>query len=606
MINYKFMKYLLISSLLSVVTVISLACSSEVETVVETVIVEKEVVKEVEKVVEKVVVATPDPSAQTAAPGAQTGVLGVAVPNVNAASGLPRDCGACSTIVTASVQDTLLLSVNGADGAPSFGVNLAESWEYNADGGYTDFKIREGVQFHHGFGELTAEDVAWTFNQGNAALTEGAVHDTIGDAAPHLASVEAHSGNIARFIWSNYVTFAHHKFLSDYHEGIGIFPKAAADENGEEWMRENVVGTGSFEMTEWTTGKGIFLKAVPNHWRTTANVAEVNIFEVKEASTRRAMLETEEVHIAEIAFKDWPSVLEDSRFSKGKNGYSQGGSFVMGGNYWETEHPKSGAKLDPYNLKPELPWVGDPTDEASMESARKVRHALSMTIDREAINDSLLGGLGAVQHLGPISTSNYLYKSDWDVAFDPDGAKVMLAEAGYPDGFDNLAFYIRDGTFAEVAKAVAADWDKYLNVKTALDERAYGVFRPERIDRNSHQLSTFGACCSIPPTWAEEWLVSAVGRPEDGSAGGFNSGMEIPEASAVLIAKGEAGSLAEVEALATDYIQYLSDQALWPGIYETPFNSIYNSDKVQSWVTGPFANNSLGGARHLETIVLVD
>ena len=229
-----------------------------------------------------------------------------------------------------------------------------------------------------------------------------------------------------------------------------------------------------------------------------------------------------------------------------------------------------------------------------------------MTIDREAINDSLLGGLGAVQHVGPISTSNYLYKSDWDVAFDPDGAKVMLAEAGYPDGFDNLAFYIRDGTFAEVGKAIAADWDKYLNVKTTLDERAYGVFRPERIDRNSHQLSTFGACCAIPPTWAEEWLVSAVGRPEDGSAGGFNSGMEIPEASAVLIAKGEAGSLAEVEALATDYIQYLSDQALWPGIYETPFNSIYNSDKVQSWVTGPFANNSLGGARHLETIVLVD
>ena len=85
------MKYLLISSLLSVVTVISLACSSEVETVVETVIVEKEVVKEVVKEVEKVVVATPDPSAQTAAPGAQTGVLGVAVPNVNAASGLPRD-----------------------------------------------------------------------------------------------------------------------------------------------------------------------------------------------------------------------------------------------------------------------------------------------------------------------------------------------------------------------------------------------------------------------------------------------------------------------------------------------------------------------------------
>ena len=109
------------------------------------------------------------------------------------------------------------MSQFGADGSATFGPNLATSWKYDAAGAYTDFVIREGIPFHQDFGDLSASDVAWSFNQGNAAFTDGAIHDTVGDAAPHLGLVEDLGGNVVRFNWTNYVSFAHHKFLSDFH-----------------------------------------------------------------------------------------------------------------------------------------------------------------------------------------------------------------------------------------------------------------------------------------------------------------------------------------------------------------------------------------------------
>ena len=565
-------------------------------------IVTKEVAVEVEKIVEKIVVATPAPVEDATGPRTG-GTLVVAVSSVSSASGLPRDCTSCSILTAAATQDTLLLSQFGADGSATFGPNIATSWKYDATGAYTDMVIREGIPFHQDFGDLSASDVAWSFNQGNAAFTDGAIHDTVGDAAPHLGLVEVLPGNVARFNWTNYVSFAHHKFLSDFHEGIGIFSEAAAVK-GDEWLRENPIGTGPFEVVSWETGKGLFTRAVPNHWRKSANVDEVHYFEVPEGSTRLAMMETGEAHIAELDFKDWPDVLADPKFSKGPTGYSQGGSFVFGGNYWERKHPTSDADL-PFTLKPELAWVGDPDDAASMESARKVRTAMSMTIDRAGINEAILGGLGAEQYIGSISAGHYLHKDEWKVAFDPVAAKALMTEAGYPDGFDNMAIYIGEsGSFTEAGLAFTADWSKHLNIKTELDQRAYGIFRPSRIDRDSHQASSFGACCSIPPTWAEEWLVSASGRPDDGSAGGFNSGMEIPLASETLIAKGLATSLSETEALTVTWHDYLSEQALWPGVFETPFVSIYNTEKVKSWYMGPIANSGLAGTRHLENIAI--
>ena len=80
--------------------------------------------------------------------------------------------------------------------------------------------------------------------------------------------------------------------------------------------------------------------------------------------------------------------------------------------------------------------------------------------------------------------------------------------------------------------------------------------------------------------------------------------MEIPLASETLIAKGLATSLSETEALTVTWHDYLSEQALWPGVFETPFVSIYNTEKVKSWYMGPIANSGLAGTRHLENIAI--
>jgi len=613
----------LVISLLAIISTTVVACGdSNPQTVVETVIVEKQVpgpvVVEtviVEKagekvvetvVVEKIIVVTSEPAPVVAGPR-RGGVLTIAVPSVATKSGLPRDCPACSINVAAGVQETLLTVGTAADGTASYGPGLALSWSIAPDLSYSDFVIRDDIEFHQGFGTLSASDVAWTFNQGNPNVTPDSIHDTIVDAAPNLSRVDVIDDNTVRFQWSQFTGFAHLKFLTEFHEGIGIFPEAAFDQMGADWMRDNVIGTGPFEMVEHEQNKGITARAVMGHWRKTPDVDEIRFLEIPEGSSRRAMLETGAAQIADIEFKDWPAMVgEGGRFKRAEQGMTAGISFVFGGNYWETVHPTSGDALD-FEIKTELPWVGDPNDPADMESATKVRQALSMTIDRDGINESLLNGLGVPQYIGSISTVSPLFQSEWKIPFDPAAAKKLMEEAGYPDGFGDMDWYVGPpGTPSEAATAIAADWATHLNVNVTLDLQAYATFRPSRINRSSHKLSMFGACCAFPVTWSEEWLVSAVARPLDGARNGFNSGMELPRASEALALKAETTDIAELAKISVDYHDYLSEQALWPGIAQRPFSAVYDPEAIAGWIMRPLSNAALGGARYLEFVRLTD
>jgi ABC-type transport system substrate-binding protein len=130
------------------------------------------------------------------------------------------------------------------------------------------------------------------------------------------------------------------------------------------------------------------------------------------------MLETGEAQIAgELAFKDVVRLQKDGFTLNVDNGYSQEVSIFMAGNYWATEHPQKGTKLERPTF--DLPWVGKYGDAESMENARKVRHALSMTIDREAINEQILEGLGEDCYFNQISINQDGWKDKWAVPYDP-------------------------------------------------------------------------------------------------------------------------------------------------------------------------------------------
>ncbi len=137
-----------------------------------------------------------------------------------------------------------------------------------------------------------------------------------------------------------------------------------------------------------------------------------------------------------------------------------------------------------------LPWVGDPfegggeefnPDTASMQSSLKVRQALRMAIDREALNDVILGGLGKPAYLAgqtlndPVILEN---GAEWELPYDVDGAKALLADAGYGDGFEVTFWAGLSNEDVELSDAIAADWLNNFNITAVHDRRTYSTIRP--------------------------------------------------------------------------------------------------------------------------------
>ena len=149
---------------------------------------EVEVVKEVEvlKEVQVVVTATPQitiidaPITRVDIEGVSrgagddvepSGVLIAAIGNSYFMNSSPRYCPACSVTSRTGSTETLLEAVRADDGTVALGPLLARDWEMSADGiSYTDFTLREGIQFHGGYGEMTATDVAFSWNDANPKI----------------------------------------------------------------------------------------------------------------------------------------------------------------------------------------------------------------------------------------------------------------------------------------------------------------------------------------------------------------------------------------------------------------------------------------------------
>ena len=553
--------------------------------------------------------ATPKPTSTPTPSGVQPkGTVTIAVDSVGTIGGIPRDCPYCALLANVSVQDTVLLGKRTGDGGLDVAPNLAESWELAPDMSYTDYKVRRGIQFHQGLGELTAEDIAFTYNEMNPNVTPGAQHDTGGDIMAVVTQADVIDKYTVRLNWIGYAAHYNLQWMSDYFEGIGIFSKRAWDEKGEEWMRGHPIGTGPFELVEWTQHKGVFIKAVVNHWRQTPYVAEVHYLEIPEASMRRAMLETGEAQIALVDLKDWPALLDAGFEVAPEGGGVNDFGIVMGGNYWERVHPTTDEPLE-RTIDTSIPWVGDPYElgdefnenTPSMERAKKVRWALALTIDREAINESILQGLGEVSMLGSIGDWDPIFqanKDKWSIPYDPDRARQLLTEADYANGF-TAGFYTQPGQQSEVGDAMAAYWLDELNVKMTMDRQQYATWRPQRINRTVTQFSFHSMWSAFPATWPGEWLISAVSAPT-----GFNSGMELPMATSTLEAKQATIDTKELERLTVAFQDYIYEWMLYPGVVEAPTASLYNVKAVIEWKMRPASGGQLLLVKTPETIRL--
>ena len=459
------------------------------------VIVVKEVIKEVPvevvvvKEVERIVVATA--AAETPPVEVRpSGVLHVGRKELGPFMGHPGLATNPQILINEAAPITESLGQhNTTDGAVV--PMLAESWTISPDFKVWTFNIRKGVQFHKGWGELTAEDVIWSMEQ-VAASTKHPRAGTVNElwrnpegslTAPDPYTVVLDTGR----------PFADVTMLeliaSPRSTSAWITSKRQSEEIGAEEANRDTAATGSWELLESKTGEFWRLKAVEDHWRKTPYFAEMFLWEIPEESTRVAGFQTGKLDTFVMALDSLPLVeqVEGARFMQVPNS-GQAGLNFYGQMYLGIGTPEQAASYDPT-----LPWISADPDVNSIEwdNARKVREALSISIDRQLLVDTLLRGFGrplvqrdwaGVEHRLPTDMK-------WD--YDPERARALLAEAGYPKGISiTLTPSIRGAPAeVEVCEAIAGMW-KGIGVDVDLQRIPYTTLRPQIVGRTYN-----GATC---------------------------------------------------------------------------------------------------------------
>jgi len=571
------------------------------ETVVETVIVEKEVAGEtvVETVVvEKEVVVTPTsvvalPTAipekiNIPAPKSAIGELVMLPINVAAGIGL-NNSGAPEAHMDWGVSEQLF-RVEGDDLATPW---LAESWDVSSDGLQVTVKIRSGIQFHKGWGELRAEDIAWSINDTNSVTTPTSIHSQAGDLAAFVTSASATDDRTLVINFSAFDPRWNTAFfnMSRAGDSFGIYSKKAFDEKGADWVRDNTISTGPYEVVSWIRQDSAELVATGNHWKENGSIPKIILLDIPEVATRVAMLKTGEADWSEMSVRDIRPLTE-AGFGIFSTGNRTGFPVNFAGNYWETNAAKTGEELARPTMVHDQPWIGNPFNPRDnnpagmddMEQARLVRTALSMSIDRDLVNEAVYGGLATPYYIGMFHVNSPEWQSKWEVKYDPVAAGKLLDQAGYPLGDDGVRFemplygFSNNRDWAETADSVSGFFDA-VGVKTTVVKSVYTIVRPALVGRTNTTPAT-QSCRSdklVPWDWVRGEEETSLTR------GGFGCHMESPEILRIVRAVAAERDVVKRIALNNELAQYMFDQALKVGVIALPFVTVANPQSISDW-----------------------
>lgn len=314
-------------------------------------------------------------------------------------------------MVLYALHDAIVKPMPGQPAAPS----LAESWSVSKDGLVYEFVLRKRARFHNGE-PVTAEDVKFSFER-----YRGTAHKTLKD---RVAAVEAPDPARVRFRlkqpWPDFLTF--------YSSASGagwIVPKKYVEKVGDEGFKKAPVGAGPYKFVSFTPGVELVLEAFDQYWRKTPSVKRLVFRVISDEATRLAALKRGEVDIV----------------------YSVRGELA------EELQRTAGLSLKPAVIQaPFWLYFPDQWDPKSPWHDRRVRLAASLAIDRPTINQALT--LGHSRLTGNIIPSSFEFF--WQPpapTYNAARSKQLLAEAGYPGGFD-AGEYFCDASYANLAEAV--------------------------------------------------------------------------------------------------------------------------------------------------------
>ncbi|MFQ6027432.1 MAG: ABC transporter substrate-binding protein [Dehalococcoidia bacterium] len=372
---------------------------------------------------------------------------------------------------------------------------LFEEWSVSPDGLVWTMKVREGIQFHKGKGELTAADIVFS---GDNRLEEG----TISRPASLKAVWQAPEGGVS--IIDDYtveidttgngqrfdISWA---FATGKRGGFPVVSKNHVEALGQERAQvEEPIGTGPWENVEHKASESWRMDAVKDHWRKVPEFSELIILEIAEEATRVANFQAGKLDSMHMSLESIP-VLEQMPGVKFKR-------LTWGGQMFINIHGQMYVDREdlPTPRNSSLPWISSNPDTSSpeWEQARKVREAMAISIDRQLIVDTLLKGEGSPSSIfGWMGNEHRLGPLYEELVFEynPERAKQLLAEAGYPDGIDiDMALTTRPlPAVVEQGEVVCLMWEE-VGIRCTQTRSPMSAFRPNFIKRSWEGVNTHG------------------------------------------------------------------------------------------------------------------
>ena len=298
-------------------------------------------------------------------------------------------------MVLYAVHDALVKPMPGGENTPS----LAESWTVSKDGLVYEFVLRKNAKFHNG-DPVTADDVKFSFER-----YKGAAAKLLRDRVRDVEIVDA--GRVRfhlREAWPDFMTF----YGTSATGAAWIVPRKYVEKVGDDGFKKAPIGAGPYRVVSFNPGIDLVMEAFEGYWRKVPSVKRLVFRSMPDETTRAAALKAGDVDI--VYLLSGPTAQEVKR----------------------TPGLRLAAAMPPGVVFLDLPEQWDPK---SPWHDRRVRLAASHALDRDGLNQAETLGLSHPTG-GLIPRVLDFARAYPPPAYDPAWAKKLLAEAGYPNGFD--------------------------------------------------------------------------------------------------------------------------------------------------------------------------
>ena len=309
---------------------------------------------------------------------------------------------------------------------------LAERWQVAADGRSVTLWLREGIQFHDGWGEFGAADVKYTLDRIRDRSSIAGIASTFRYAIRDVHIIDAHTVRIE-------LNHPDIEFIAGYlSNGVNapMVSRQYVETVGDEAASRVPVGTGPYRLAAFQEDTLIEVAAANDghgNWRVQPEFSHIRFLSVPEEFSRAAMLKTGEADIAPI---NYDSIDALERFGLR--------TFYVEGNWVPVV--RFGGLSEKYP-NADVPWQDV-----------RVRQALNYAVDKEAIVKHILHGQAAIV---PGDFGVPEWRDIPPYPYDPERARQLLASAGYPDGFEMTLRTFATSPGAElpiIAEAVTGFW----------------------------------------------------------------------------------------------------------------------------------------------------